>query len=742
MIYLSRGTSLQNMTTSGQRLSERRMLCAEEDDDDPVIATFDVCNATSLAESLHLFQYPLRTADRPYENHSIEMYVTSGAELAPSGALPAATPSSASMRGLGAAQQASVLQPLSRVTLQCVLDSFQFSQNFPASAAGSRFSLKSASLMKSEDEGDDISGTQMPSDQYRYRYALYSEPAQSRSDYAVGIFRDGALHLTPVSSVRQFGPAVGRNKALAQHRGSGGSTGALNVEEEHASRKPDDALVSGPIADILMRQLRRQRSYAINGDAKTSQRVEYYKSDTVESNTVAKRLLSSTLAVSVPASSSSAGKPRPVRPVEAVFPADGTLIDNTVGRKEFVWKFAADVGIAAQVRDLITSCQIISVEHLMKLLVPPSGGQLSGATTDASVLESVYEGLRASAMMLHGVWIAKTSELFRGNAAAMRELILLQFWKSADGTVKRDDVVKLIGGKRGGVSSAQAATIKEILETIAYVDFGVAPADRRWRLRELPGDGSAAAIAAFLKAFEQARPQDAQFQARAWSKREEPILSHVSFLEAGKLCRTLYLPSSTAATQQQQPATTSASASPLKMVARPAASSSLSGSSAVSPGSVAGSTLNDPNVEKVREFTRALFVEHGVINKQRAKEMISKAREEHFPHATNQMLSVAVQEEVQQFTAATWALKVLKLPQVDMYRPAIMAAALELDNFESSVVIARAIAIFNQRAQDQGKLDFAPITSMPTTVTDRVLREIAIFRQGERLWHLKSGNIL
>ena len=49
-----------------------------EEDDDPVIATFDVFNVSSLAGSLHLFQYPLRAAFRPYEASSISMAVTSG----------------------------------------------------------------------------------------------------------------------------------------------------------------------------------------------------------------------------------------------------------------------------------------------------------------------------------------------------------------------------------------------------------------------------------------------------------------------------------------------------------------------------------------------------------------------------------------------------------------------------------------------------------------------------------------
>lgn len=644
------------------------------EDEDCVIATFDVFCSPSLAGCLHLFQFPLRNSARPYETSGAKMFVTSGCN--------AGSPPVAPTQG----QQTPVVTKSSRVTLHCEVDTFAVAQSFD----------QQSRVVKTEYE--DIS--QM----HKYHFSLQSEPFTQRNDYAVAVFRENELHLTPLTTIQQFLPVVRSDPTQRS------TEGASRVEDIHCSKKPDEGMVGGPIADIISRQMKRQRSFAINTDAKSERAVDYFQLKSVESQTVAKRLFSSTL--------SQAPLPQPLRKnataMDALFPPE-TIVDHGANApKDIVLQYASDYSVAAQIKDLMHSCQAITIDQLRTFLRRPR------TSADAPISDAtILEGLRACALFMHNVWVCKTNAKFRGNAAALREVILLKFFQSDDGTLRRDDINKLLLTRHSGLLS----NIKEILQSVSDLEGDEVPLSRRWRLRGVAKDK--AVVQQCVMEFERRHPQDAQFQSNAWAKRTHAILTHLLTINAGKIVRTLYLPTSVSGDPNMMP--------PSKAVAgAPVAASSPAGTLP---------QATDPTVLKIRSFTRKLFVEHGVINKQRAKEMIAKARDEHFAGATNQMMSVAVQEEVRQFTQATWVLKSLQDAELDYYRPYLHISAIELDSFESKVLVAAATKKLEEAHEGglvSGERPFAP----PTNVLNRVLQEIAVFKGGERLWHIKSGNVL
>lgn len=761
-----------------------------EEGDDPVVATFDVFNAASLGGSLHLFQFPLRAAYRPYEASSMQMAVTNGAlEFVDTPRQGGTT-----VGGGPPSVSPSVINACSRVLLSCEFDTFNYADSFAhqqQSAAGSaafghhperqraipghvlRKLGASASGVKQEEDlsvdnevpaplptlMDDASTAGSAA---RYRYCLRSEPFLPRSEYAVGVFRDGGLHLTTLSTIQQFTPVIPSPHSNTPTPSSSLSRGkrpvasaavpdfcnGLWVEDEHCSRKPADdngsfqATSVGPIADMIQRQLRRQRSFAINTDVASTRSVDYFRANTVESSVIGKRLLCSSRVAALSHAPGLVGSPassgasfgRGQKPQEAIFPLERIVDHGATLQREYVLGHSGDVSIMNQVRDLIQSSQVLSMRSLMALLVPPTSSALPYVP-----MEAVFDALRSCALYLHGVWVAKVNERsFKGNSAAMREVILWKFWQSTDGMVRREDLNRLVPSR----GSAMVATIKSILESISILSTGGSPHDRLWRLKELPQ--SSVECEALRSAFAQDFPSEYQFQQAAWAKRVHQIAAHIPSLESGKLIRSLAI-----ATAAPTLSSSSASASPNRNAQRthhPPASGSTT-----MPGNERSTPTDAAIVTQVRNFTRRLFLEHGVINKQRAKELISKARTDQFPDASNAMLSAGVQSEVHQFTVSTWVLKELHEPETDLFRPFLLSAILELDNFESRVVVQRASELYHKHLEAQGKLvgssgggdvsSNAAGQNIPQRVVQRVLSEVAVYRSAERLWHVKSGNI-
>ncbi|CUG87616.1 Hypothetical protein, putative [Bodo saltans] len=533
-----------------------------------------------------------------------------GANNNSGGTAPSSTGTTPSAATAGGSSSSSVVQPFSRVLLSCEFDTFNHAESFSkpsnvnaSSAAGASpyrsqqrsSTSRMSALMGGSSDGeakdefsmDDFNDHHQQQQQqhgassssHRYRYSLRSEPFIPRSEYAVGVFRDGALHLTTVASVQQFTPVISssasavnsaRMAAKQQQRSNSGNSNVaafggvpnipefcsgLLVEEDHCSRKPSDEnhtnggnnggsggglQAIGPIADMIQRQLRRQRSFAINTDATATKVVEYFRSNTVESGVISRRLSASTTSSS---SSNTRGdtanhklySSNPVLAMKTIFPMERIVDHGATLQREFLLKHSADVSISNQIRDLIQSSQVMSLSSLLRLLVPPT------ATTPISI-DAVLEALRGSAFFMHGVWVAKSNErVFRGNSAAMREVILLKFWQSPDGTVRREELNSLVVNR----GSAMVAIIKSILESVSTLLTSSTPENRRWVLKEMSED--AQVREELCRTFSEQHPNEYQFQQAAWTKRVQQILSHIPVLDSGKFVRGLAMAATAAA---------------------------------------------------------------------------------------------------------------------------------------------------------------------------------------------------
>lgn len=526
---------------------------------------------------------------------------------------------------------------------------------------------------------DNLSG-----DRQGYKYALQSQPFAARNDFAVGFMVGKELHLVPVSTVQQFTPVVGQSAV---------EKGSIRVEEVHSSKRPEEATIVGsPIADMLSRQLRRQRSFAINSDAQSERELDVFPSSSVESRLIAKRLVCPILT----SSSYHRNEASQLAAVNALFPPESIVDHGSSVPRDVLLRYACEHSVAAQVKDLLYSSSLLDFSTLMTFVVEPKRGRPGGRSLEQEVLDA----LRNCAVYMHGVWVSKTSP-FTGMAAALREVVLLKFQQSRDGSLFRRDLNALVTNN----STLMKTTIHQILQSISTLNPSASPQERVWKLK-----GSSETVA---KTFADMFGDAVRFQEASWARRTAAVLSHMTVLNSGRTPRQLHL--------------------------LPVDVSLTQGATSAPPGALSSSSAQD--LVRVRAFARRIFAEHGVMNKQRAKELIAKSREEQFPTATNQILSLALQEEVQQFTASTWVLKQTGDREVDKVRPFLFTAALELQTFTATSVTQLATkkyAAFLEQTTGQE----APGELISSVAAQKVIKEIAQFQLGEKLWHLKSGNLV
>ncbi|KAF8294412.1 hypothetical protein TcYC6_0103310 [Trypanosoma cruzi] len=670
-----------------------------DDDDDEVIATYNVY-ASPLQQQLHIFQFPLRRKTQPYETDEVRLFVTEGVTHVGK----EATPPSAS--------SASILSPSSRLTMHCRLDTFGSSSFVEPSHQQQR------QLPMQQTEDRFCRGEQQRRNSYHY--ALQSHPFQPRCDYAVGFIVDGAIHLTPVSTIQQFTPIVKPTTLSAAHR----------VGDEFTSVQSTPIVPGLAISDRINREMLRQRSVMLNTDAATAKELQYFPIGSVESMAMRRRLCSATYDVSSLAQT--VGNQRSNTQTEdSLFPPELLISGGISGGEDaavagsLLRRYAHRYSVLDQVLVLLQRCQVMKLTELRELVVfpdqtlvppPPSPStarqQPQGGVTDKQLLEA----LREVAVWMHGVWVSKTASRFKGTVAALREVILLQFFESEDASLARSEVNKLVNG------TALRRTVKEILESVATLNSNEPdPTKRVWRLRHVPADAALRRV--MLQDAENAHRQEVTFQRMQWEHFRPHIKAHINAINAGMPVSRLLL-----ATRRHGMGTDA---------------TKLTGAAVVAAGASPASFKED-DLAPIVAHIRRLFLEYGVLNKQRAKELVMKGKQQHYPDATNPMLSAALQRCVQTFTNATWVLKQLGEPKVDRYRPLILETAVELVNFELRAFHALLEEKRRQQSADEGRGsdgDGVNHEEMQRIVS-RVLAEVAVFKQHERLWHIKSGNVM
>eukprot|EP00796_Vickermania_ingenoplastis_P004234 gene4234-3058_t len=132
--------------------------------EDKVVGTYSVYLSPSLSSSMHVFQYPLRQRNCPYESNSTRLFATDG---------------------LGSNEK----------------------------DVNEEEVVKSSSRLKLSRTGYLWVHT--------HRYNLQSKPFQPRSDYVVAYLDSNGFHITPVSTIQQFTPLLddGCSSATLSHLG-------------------------------------------------------------------------------------------------------------------------------------------------------------------------------------------------------------------------------------------------------------------------------------------------------------------------------------------------------------------------------------------------------------------------------------------------------------------------------------------------------------------------------------------
>ncbi|EPY27512.1 hypothetical protein AGDE_10729 [Angomonas deanei] len=513
------------------------------------------------------------------------------------------------------------------------------------------------------------------------RYALTANPFKSRSNYLIGYICRQSLFLTPVHSVHSFATAL----ASQQSGETVVPNAACTVEEKYSSKCTSDENV---LSERTIREVSRQRSTILNKESAGGTEVHFYPSSSTRSTEFKKRFESINGLMLLPPPNLS--KSSFVQMEDLFFPPEilssGGITGGDENQNSIIRRFASVRSIKELVTDLMKRAQVLTFEKVKGIVESTRGSQVS---TDAVILEC----LAASSVYMHGVWVCRRNSKFSGVGAAIREVVLAAFFNSPDGVVSRKELNSL------SLSSAHRRLIKEVLESVSVLE-GSTPGARQWRLLYVgtEPDTTKENVAAFLKAF------GADIQYELVQKRMSQVQSHKTYIAANKTPPALFL-------------------SRGEEEARPVSNVPETG------GGASGFDVDE--IEAIKSYIDELFRRFGVLNKARAKEMILKGRDTHYPHATNPMLSSALQTTVTQFTANTWVLRNVGQPVVDEYRPHVLEVVSSMTAFK----LADLQATLAEKAMSK-------VANIPQGVLKTIVEEVADYRLSERVYYVKTGSVM
>lgn len=215
---------------------------------DPVVTEIPVYHSTALSRLLHVFCFPLRTSDRPYEVSKISLDVVEVASSQTPGAAAAAVPGH---RGEFSVKQEPGLEDTScssinsapdvsgsnahfsmRMDFDCsgaMQPSFSGKETAVPPASFAHLSSQAANLRNNNNIGTSAAGMRLKQEVLDddngfgavdtsdmrgsnhnssdvYSYQLDSLPSQQHASYATALFYQGGLHLTRISGIHQFYP--------------------------------------------------------------------------------------------------------------------------------------------------------------------------------------------------------------------------------------------------------------------------------------------------------------------------------------------------------------------------------------------------------------------------------------------------------------------------------------------------------------------------------------------------------
>jgi hypothetical protein len=712
-------------------------LVRDDDDDDPVIAEYPVYAAQDLAGCLHLFQYPLRTASNPYQATSRTLYVTEALEApkeAPSGSNPKFSAATVAPSSLPA--------PGSRFFMDMRLsttgsDSFRGGVNNRTNGNGNgaagRDLLDSSTNDQDGMNRNDSNGFGLNDgvggNPDGLSYSLESLPAKLGASYAVALFYQGQVHLTPMTSIQQLTPKL---------------HGRSNEQQYVSGLATEGAPTTGAMHAHLERQLNRLRSAMLNSNRATAKQIDLYDADSVDSATVARRLLAPTTHVGLhhypryggASAQQSQGPPYRALPNAAshFFPLEqcGARDESFRLARPTLLRYAGLTHpIHEQVKFLLQTANQITLRQAMTI-VTVHAQDPAAAHVESTVLQS----LQRYAVLAHGVWIGCYDPTFRGSLAFVREHVLLLFALSGDGRITAESALVSCTGhvflERG---------VRAVLAAVADLD----PATRTWTLKHSNAGAEAAWIAANYR-------DDAEAQRMQWTRRAPDIMANLETVKKGRPIPLRYLklplqvsagtPTSTPAAAGTRGA--SANGVPLGSAAASASPTRPTGSPIprTQPGATAaGAGLSDDQQYATAvTFIKLTVAALGVINREKMKNhlRVSVQNPATILHGCAGQLQKAAQETLMTFTQNTWILKSAADPAIDQARRSLVIAMRALPSFTLKDITAEAEKILNDslRVQNPG----AAAAAIPVSVVTTVVKELALYQPADRLWHVKTGN--
>lgn len=598
------------------------------DENDEVIGTYNIFLSPNYSNNMHVFQYPLRKQNCPYEGNRIKLFCSNGIDSE-------GTKNSCS----------SIIKPGSRLQMSFELDTF-----------GSK------SFNKNPD-GD--------MNAHCHRYTLKSKPFQPKSEYVVAYIDRNGFHFSLVTSVQQFTPIL-----------------VDSQKEDSFLSGVDEALIKRQLPnsehefDRLQRDLLKERSFMLALDSRTMREMRVFSIGSRESNAMRSRLASPTYeGIEMHARQFSREQVE-----NCLFPPE--VYREREDHSTVIHRFSAHYSLEQCLRSLMGRCHILPLSIILRTV----------ASSCERVTEKSVIGLLLNfCFFMHGVWIIYECPLFKGVCDTLRGVVLAHFYLSHDGSVSRSFLNSLVN------SSSLRRYIKEILESVAILSTEDVPSQRKWYLRYRSRDISEThkEYERLASLFPREMSKQKTFLSQAFSRKDKFVV----YVMMGK---PISIFSSISVGEMQSYGKGTENVSPQ------------------SGNSIQLSQQEQKMVDDICRHIRTIFLRDGVLNKENLKAKLIEDRQVKYPNATPNLMRIATQSSVQQFTSNTWILKSYGEEAVDSVRPTILSSILSLQSF----TLPQLVENLHQHI-DPDKIS--------EDIIKRVVSEVTHYSKGDRNYRLKNG---
>eukprot|EP00667_Euglena_gracilis_P007335 EG_transcript_7408 len=292
-------------------------------------------------------------------------------------------------------------------------------------------------------------------------FTLTSTRMIPKTKYAIGVLNADGFHLTSLPNVLQMRPDMSGCKV----------GGVRRIDDEKAEDKAPRQAQSKHVAEMLARQ--QQRLFSFNKEKEAKEQwslLSFFLADSIEATSQIPHLYCNTT-VRIRTGIT------PQKYLDAIFPPVKSDEATAVQKwSKLPLSRVLDYPLDRRIYSLLLSAHVMPFSRIKQLVSPDH------KATDAEIIAR----LEQCAVLARGVWVIKAQQHYRGQLAAVRELLLHAFWQ--DGVV----------GKRAFIERIPNRTTPP--EDIAQLFVDVATLHRHpdrpggvWRLKHPPDEDFLAA---------------------------------------------------------------------------------------------------------------------------------------------------------------------------------------------------------------------------------------------------------